>query len=149
MTSIPGSHLEAAFRATTYRIETETGWFEVRIGQHHPAFDAFLVSRGANRWSIVTACNPGGQRCPAVTNTQARLRLLARAEALGFSHCLASNRADDGQWPVEHGVLLIGTTEDESRRLACEFGQLACVIGDPGSVARLLWVGEQCASMNL
>lgn len=149
MTSIAGSHLDAAFRATTYRIETETGCYDVRIGQRHPVLDALLVSRGADRWAIVTASNPGGQRCPAAINTRARLRLLARAEALGFAHCPASNHADDGQWPVECGVLLIGTTEDESLRLAGEFGQLACIVGETGSVARLVWVGKQCASMNI
>ena len=149
MTSIAGSPLDAAFRATTYRIETETGSFDVRIGQRHPVLDALLVSRGADRWAIVTASNPRGQRCLEALNTRARLRLLARAEALGFTHCPASNHADDGQWPVEYGVLLIGTTEDESLRLAGEFGQLACIVGETGSVARLVWVGKQCASMNI
>jgi hypothetical protein len=130
--------LEAAFRATSYRIATETGLFDLRIGENNPAFDAYLLAKNAACWGLITASNPGGVRCDADNPRQAQ-RLLGCLQALGHDFLSASHIADDGGWPEEKGFLVLQASEAEMRCLAADFSQLAFVWGTVGGKARLIW----------
>jgi hypothetical protein len=130
--------LEAAFRATTYRIETQTGLFDLRIGENNPAFDAYLQATGSACWGVITASNPGGVRCDADNPRQAQ-RLRGCLQALGHVFLSASHIADDGGWPEEKGFLVLQASEAELRSLAADFSQLAFVTGTVGGKARLIW----------
>jgi hypothetical protein len=133
--------LDAAFRATSYRVETAEGVFDLRIGMADPAFDDFLRRQGVCCWAVLTACNPGGVRDDD-GNRLRRLRLQARLQTLGWSFSLACNLADDRMWPAEPGFLLLQVSEREVCSLASEFFQLACVCGDVGGAPRLVWIQE-------
>ena len=130
--------LEAAFRATTYRVEIPGRSFRLRISQLDPAFDAFLRGRGVSEWCVVTACNPGGLRRDN-ENPRRAARLAHRIAERGWLGFPACNVADDGDWPDEPGFLLLQVGEAEARRLAAEFRQSACVCGQTGSAPRLVW----------
>jgi hypothetical protein len=132
--------LDAAFRATCYRVDTTDGVFDLRIGRPEPAFDDFLRRQGVSCWAVLTACNPGGIR----DDDGNRLRLMhlqERLQTLGWSFSFASNLADDKLWPAEPGFLLLQVSEQEVRSLASEFFQLAYVYGEVGGAPRLVWVG--------
>ena len=131
--------LAAAFRATSYRVETVAGVFELRIGVPSAAFDEFLRQQKVSSWSVVTACNPGGVRADG-NNALRQQLLLKRLQTLGYACWPARNIADDGQWPEEAGFLLLQVSEKEVCSLASEFFQLACVCGDVGSAPRLVWI---------
>lgn len=137
---------DTAFRATTYRVSTDAGVFDLRINQRHTAFAAFLKNRGVSSWAIVTACNPAAQRHTPADNARRQQRLLAHVQAAGWrlrQDCFhARNCADGGDWPDEPGLLLLGIDAARARALAHAFGQLACVYGETGGVARLLWTAE-------
>lgn len=126
--------LAAAFRATTYRVDTDAGAFELRIGERNTAFATFLNNRCISRWAIVTACNPGARHCDAAHNAILQSRLRARLQADGWTPGRnlfpALNRANRGDWPDEPGWLLLGIGRARARALAQEFGQLACVYGE-------------------
>lgn len=131
--------LDAAFRATTYRVTTPVGVFDLRIGQIDRGFDDFLCRQGASRWCIVTACNPGGVLC-AEGNPARHGRLAQHLSACGLAHFPSRNIADDGAWPDESGFLILHYSEFEACRLAAEFAQLAVVCGECGDAPRLVWV---------
>ena len=131
--------LDAAFRATTYRVETGESVFDLRIEESNPCFDDFLRSRGACCWGIITAHNPGGI-CSEDENKRRQALLLERVRTLGRAYFPACNLADDGTWPEEPGFLILQASEDEMCRLASEFSQLACVCGSVGFVPRLVWI---------
>ena len=131
--------LEAAFRATTYRVETSEGPFDLRIGLPNPDFDIFLCRQGGSCWGVVTACNPGGIQC-AGQNSQYHDRLQECLKASGYLHFPAANLSDDETWPAEPGFLLLQTSEIELITLALEFSQLAVVSGVVGNAPRLVWV---------
>ena len=133
------AELDAAFRATTYRVRAPEGLFELRIGGPNPAFDDFLRRQRVSCWGMVTAYNPGGVRCDE-DNPLFQRRLQERVQALGWPWLASSIYSDTGEWPVEPGFLLLQVNEDEVCRLASEFSQLACVCGDTGGVPRLIWV---------
>ncbi|MFZ4534828.1 DUF3293 domain-containing protein [Propionivibrio sp.] len=131
--------IEAAFRATTYRVETIEGVFDLRIGELNSGFDDFLRKQGVSCWGLLTACNPGGVRCDA-ENPLRQTRLRERLQALGWPCLTACNLADDGLWPAEPGCLLLQVSEKEVCNLAAELFQLACVCGNIGAAPRLVWI---------
>lgn len=130
--------LDAAFRATSYRVACGEGFLDLRIGRPDPAFDDFLRRQGVSCWAVITACNPGGVRHDD-GNRLLRNRLQQRLQVLGWSFCSACNVADDPMWPAEPGVLILQVGEQEARSLATEFFQSACVCGDVGGAPRLVW----------
>jgi hypothetical protein len=130
--------LDAAFRATTYRVSTAEGVFDLRIGVANRAFDAFLRARKASCWGVLTACNPGAVRDDH-ENARRQQRLSERLLELGRPFLPACNLADDGIWPAESGFLLLQVGEQEVRGLAAEFSQLACVCGTIGEAPRLVY----------
>ena len=131
--------LEAAFRATTYRVDTGTEVFDLRIGQPNLAFEVFLSGRRVSSWAVVTACNPGAVRSDA-DNVLRQAQLRDQLRARGWSYCLACNVADAGNWPDEPGYLVLQISEPAARILAAAFDQRACVCGVTGSVPRLVWI---------
>ena len=133
--------LDIAFRATSYRVETAEGVFDLRIGRPDPAFDDFLRRKGVSCWAVLTACNPGGVRDDD-GNRLRQMRLQQRLQTLRWSYSIACNLSDDSTWPEEPGFLLLQVSEQEVRSLASEFSQLACVCGDVGGIPRLVWVQE-------
>lgn len=147
--------LEAAFRATTYRVATPEGFFFLRIGIVDSAFDDFLLRYGAVDlhlatdgaagrdavmcWGIVTAHNPGR----LLTDDENRLRhrrLYERIIVSGWRLLEASNIADAAAWPMEPGYLVLRANAEQLRALGQEFGQLAVLFGRTGSAPELLWL---------
>ncbi|MBP6708734.1 MAG: DUF3293 domain-containing protein [Candidatus Accumulibacter sp.] len=147
--------LEAAFRATTYRVTTAEASFALRIGVADPAFDAFLLrhaaavprpaaadrlpSRADVCWGIVTAYNPGALLASAENRVRQR-RLQQQLVAGGWCFLSTGHFGDAGDWPEEPGYLILHAEEEQVRRLASEFGQLAVVCGRTGSAPRLVWL---------
>lgn len=132
--------LEAAFLATTYRIETPAGDFDLRIGERHPAFEVFLRQQGASNWGIVTACNPGG-RLTLEMNAFFHETLQARILQQGWRSLPSRHLADSADWPVELGFCVLDVGEEKLRTLAAGFDQAAVVFGQAApSAGRLLWI---------
>ena len=134
--------LDEAFRATTYRVTTPDGVFDLRIGKADAAFDAFLRRRQISCWAVLTACNPDAVRDDA-GNAQRQQRLRERLGELAWSYLPASNRPEDPGLPPEPGFLLLQVGEEEADRLAAEFSQLAYVCGDIGGASRLVYANAK------
>ena len=131
--------LVAAFKATTYRIETDEGVFDLRIGVKNSAFDDFLCRRKVSCWGVVTAFNPGAVTCDA-DNQQRHIHLREKLQTLGGTFLSANNVADGGAWPDETSFLVMQASEAEMAKLASEFSQLAFVWGNTGAEPRLVWI---------
>lgn len=132
--------LEAAFRATIYRVTLPEGYFDLRIGALDPAFDDCLRARGVEAWGIVTACNPGAVRLLDEENALRQGQLNARLQGAGWPFFAACNLDVAGGWPPEPGYLVLQINETQLRALAGEFSQCAVVFGEVGSAPCLLWV---------
>lgn len=130
---------DAAFRATTYRVDAGDALYELRVGVVNGAFDACLRRRGVSCWGLVTAYNPGVMALDAA-NQAAQNRLRDRLRALEWSSLPACNLPDDGISPVEPSFLLLEVSEKEVRTLAVAFFQLAFLCANTGSAPRLVYV---------
>lgn len=131
--------LLAAFRATTYRVDTEEGRFDLRIGVINSAFDHYVRQRQISCWGVITAFNPGGVRT-GTKNLQRQAELHTLLLASGRIVMPASNIADDSDWPVEPSFLVLGPTREEMGQWALSFSQRAFVYGTTGSEPTLVWL---------
>lgn len=133
--------LAAAFCATCYRVWTDRGVFDLRIGSPNADFAAFLVDADVVRWALLTAFNPLCVRdeTNGADNMLAHRRLQNRLVEQGWTHLPACNIADGGDWPDEPGYLILHINQAEALALASEFHQRALVCGETGSVPRLVW----------
>ena len=133
--------LEAAYRATSYFVDGPGGRFALRVGRASPHADALAEAHGATTWAYITAHNPGSTPSPPERN-EARQRELKRAVAeAGYRFYRGEGMGDNGAWPAEPSLLVLGIREADAAALARQFGQAAIVFGERGGPARLVWTG--------
>jgi hypothetical protein len=129
--------LVAAYAATAYTVDGRPDW-TLRIGAACPALSSELTVQGIAGAAYVSAWNPTGRRASAVANAAAHARLQAQIADMGLCAFPGWGRGDSGDWPPERSLLILGLAPDAARVLACDFGQLACVVLATGGVARIL-----------
>ncbi|MEX2207190.1 MAG: DUF3293 domain-containing protein [Myxococcota bacterium] len=130
-----------AYRATTYRAALDGVRVVIRIGERTPGLDAPLRSRGVSRWAFVTAANPHALRLPDDENARSHAELVGAVTEQRFDFVAGESLADDGIWPAEQSLLILGIPESVALALARRFAQEAIVVGEPGQIARLVFCG--------
>jgi hypothetical protein len=130
--------LDAAYRATAYTAHTPQGIVTLRIGEVNALVDQLLGSARAATWAYITAYNPGSVRKTAAENNARQEELRGVLSAAGYVFFEGAGIGEG--WPPEPSFLILGISEAEACELGCRFGQLAIVVGDRGSPARLHWL---------
>jgi hypothetical protein len=130
--------LFAAYRNTSFFATTPSGRLCLRVGDISRELDGLLVARGARTWAYVTAFNPGSIPLSSAENELRHERLVREMERCGYTAFAGEGVGDDGQWPPERSLLILGIARDEAIRLGHEFGQRAVVYGEHGRPATLL-----------
>jgi hypothetical protein len=132
-----------AYRRTRFVANTPKGRLSLRVGRRCGELDDLLASHGVTTWVYVTAFNPRSIPLPAEENW-ARQRELERSVAkLGLVWYPGEGIADDGRWPPEPSLLVLGIVRNDAVRLGQQFGQLAVVYGELGQEAELVVCGQQ------
>lgn len=142
------THLDAAYRRTTYWVEAPHGYYAIRIDEHHAELDDFLSSRHPHCWAIITAFNPNSQLLSPPENQVLAAKLSRAVEAVGFESFVATGAGLSGDWPPESGLLIVGIPQANARDLARKFQQKALVFGESGCRARLLWTDDWVATSS-
>ncbi len=135
------TELEAAYRATTYRVYLPQGLLELRLDQVEPVLQQWLHARKISCFALLTAHNPASENCTPEDNAdwQAQLEcelLEGNYEPYATEHC-----ADADAWPVEEGCFVPELQAEDALALAEAYGQLAVVVGGQDGVPRLAWTG--------
>ena len=130
--------LEAAYRATIYRVVTDPP-IDLTIGRSSAAAAALLRWAGVDRAAIVTAYNPRSERAADAANQAADATLRAGLAARGYATRDTVAIDPHGEWPDEPGCLVLGMTAEDARVLGHAFGQNAVVTVDAGGCAQLAW----------
>jgi hypothetical protein len=131
--------LDAAYRATIFRIEAESGSIDIRIGASHPAVDALLACFGASAWTFVSACNPASRIVSLRDNSQRHARLRAELTAASRSFLEGCGFAA-APWPPEPSLWIPGIGRDAAAELGHRHGQNAIVCGTLEGPAELVWL---------
>ncbi|MCK6406266.1 MAG: DUF3293 domain-containing protein [Rhodocyclaceae bacterium] len=133
------ARLEAAYRATTYRIHAPQGDIDLRIGGASPALDALLREEGIYCWAIITAWNPGSKLLDAAANAAAQARLQEWLSGKGYRWLPGENLADVGGWVAEPTTLVFGMVAADARSCGWHFGQVAVVTGAVQMAPQIVW----------
>ena len=136
MTSLP-PQLLTAYRRTSFNVSTPAGIISLRCGRRSPELDALLKEAGTSCWAYLTAYNPNSQQLSAEENRRRQDDLVAEVSAK--SRVLHGEGAgDEGDWPPEPSVLVLGMNRQEAERVGSKYGQNAVVVGVLGGPAELL-----------
>lgn len=127
--------LVAAFTAAEYVVDAPDDAIVIRVGETTPELDRLLDEKP---WAVITAHNPDGRACSAVSNSAAQALLEQSLQRTRPSTLLeVCNRDPAGLWPDEPACLFTPQDLHQADRLAQRFGQRAIVTGFPGDAARL------------
>jgi len=131
---------EAAYRASAYRVFVlGRDRFTIRCDEPSDELDRLLDETRTTPWAFLTACNPRSQLLDDDTNDARMVQLEAAVRSHGFDcHC-GESEADDGSWPAEPSLLVLGIDEAHALAIAREFEQHAILAGSRGQPARLVW----------
>lgn len=131
--------LDLAFRQTTYRVHAPTGTIDIHIGERPLALSEHC-------WAFLTAYNPLPRNLEDVENQRRQQRFLTQLEREGWTFYPGEGRSDDGSWPPEPSVLVLGATLEQATALAAAYEQLAFVYGERGGLAELVWTQDAITS---
>ena len=131
--------LRESYSNTSYLIDAPGAPLAIRVGHRNDALDTLLVKFGEEEWAFITAYNPRSEQMPAEENIDRHSELVERVRALGLQSFPSRGVDDDGTWPTERGLLILGIDRDEARRLGAELAQNAILAGRRGGVPELVF----------
>lgn len=88
--------------------DTPKGRRSLRVGQGCRELDDLLTDHGVSTWAYVTAFNPGSRRLRDEENAVRRHKLESVIASLGVVSYAGEGVADDGEWPPEPSLLILG-----------------------------------------
>ena len=137
----PPDGLRAAYEATSYHVpDTPVGPLTIRCGCITEELDRLLDVAGSMTWAFVSAANPGSVRLDPSENLRRHEALLHHLRRHALPCHFGVGIGDDGSWPAEESVLVLGLDETAALSLGRTFGQRAVVVGERGRPARLAWI---------
>ena len=140
------TELEAAYRATTYRVYLPDGHCDLRPGVASETLHCWLETAGVSCFAILTACNPGSVRLAEEENTIRQSQLECDLLESEYETYVAENLAEDATWPVEESCFVPGIPVAEAMTLGGKYGQNAVVCGGADGVPELVWLASAAAT---
>jgi len=136
------NELDAAYRATSYRVFLPGGHADLRIDQPDAVLGKWLGKHGCASFAIISAHNPGGQVVEPATNAERQSQL--ECELLeGNYEPYAGENIPDADGPVEESCFVPDITSEDACALAGDFGQNAIVCGGADGIPHLVWINEE------
>lgn len=130
--------LREAYCRTTFLADTPKARLALRVGQRSAQLDDLLAAKGVTTWAYMTAFNPGSRLLPVDDNARRQRELESLVSSLGFESYRGEGIGDDGQWPPEASLLVLGIGRSDAICLGQRFGQIAVVFGELGHKAELV-----------
>ncbi|MHB2165645.1 DUF3293 domain-containing protein [Alsobacter sp. R-9] len=130
--------LTAAYRATSYVAGAGDQRIVLRVGERSEALLRAMAGRGVASAAFVTAWNPFSVSLPPAENEAAQRALAADVAAGGWYAIEGHGSGDDGAWPPEPSLLVLGLHEGAARALMVRYRQNAIVWCGEDGVPQLL-----------
>lgn len=135
---LPPPKLEEAYFNTSYWVEDVKKPFSFRVGKSSPQLEDLLKRHGTATWAYVTAYNPRSIPLTPVENERRNAELLHVVQDMGYRTLSGHGVGDDGMWPPEKSLLILGIDRHTAYELGRSFGQNAIVVGEEGRPPELL-----------
>lgn len=130
--------LFAAYERTLFKVRTNTEEIVLRVGVHSVDADNLLKSAGVSEAAYLTAFNPGSRMLSDSENQCRQDQLLEYLHKENYVFLAGTGIADDGSWPGEESVLILGIDRSEANAIASTFGQTAFVHVEIGKHVELV-----------
>ncbi len=130
--------LITAYRAALYQVDLPGLRLELRVDTHCQALQRWLSMQGHACAALLTAHNPGSERCSNAQNDMAQQQLQEEICARGLPFFTGRNVDRQGQWPQEESLLVPDLPLDAAHALARQFGQRAFLWCDDSGTPRLI-----------
>src|SRR5574343_1071067 len=137
------SELEAAYRATTYRVFLPGGMCDLRVDVANEALSCWLETAGCTQFAVITAHNPGSVVVDDATNAERQAQLECDLLEGNYEPYAGQNLPDAADAPVEESCFVPDLAPEDACALAEDYGQNAVIVGGADGVPQLLWV-EDC-----
>ena len=134
------TELEAAYRATTYRVFLPGGFADLRIGQTNETLNCWLETAGCSNFAIISAYNPGSQRIDAAKNAERQSQLECDLLEGNYEPYAGENLPDDDSGLLEESCFVADIALEDACALAEDFGQIAIVYGGADGIPGLIWI---------
>lgn len=135
--------LKEAYLRTSYRVEEVEQAFNIRVGKSNPQLENLLATYAATSWAYITAFNPRSIPLTPEENEQRHIELLHAAQSLGHRTFVGHGVGDDGLWPPEKSLLILGIDRHTASELGSRFGQNAILFGERGGLPELLEIQSE------
>jgi hypothetical protein len=136
------TELEAAYRATSYRVFLPGGCCELHIDQASENLRCWLETAGASEFVVLTAHNPGSQKLGMEANMERQSAMEVFLLENNYEPYAGENVADDASWPAEEICFVTDLGLADAKALGAKFGQNAIVHGVADGIPRLVWIEE-------
>jgi hypothetical protein len=130
--------LLSAFLATHFIIVSPKAEITLRVGERNTALDDLLTAFGVTSCAFITAWNPGSVRLTDAENMTRQVALIAEVRRRGLPFLLGRGQGEDGRWPPEDSILVMGINRTEASALGALFNQLAIVFAESQEAVQLL-----------
>jgi hypothetical protein len=130
------------YRRTTYVAHTGNGDIRIHPDSRSSELDGLLNELRILEWAYVTAYNPASRLLAEEDNVGRQQELIKAVQDRGLAFLDGEGIGEDGKWPAEPSILILGIQSDDARALGRQFGQLAIVVGRTGEPARLISCAE-------
>ena len=139
------TELEAAYRATTYRVYLPDGRCDLHPGVASETLRCWLETAGATCFAVLTAYNPASLPLDEIENRSRQSQLECELLDSGYETYVGENVADDAAWPVEESCFVPDIAVAEAMALGERYGQNAVLCGGADGVPELLWLATAAA----
>lgn len=136
-----------AYRETEYRV-TADPTLVLRVDEPNADLAALHHAHGTTQSAFVTAFNPFGERLDDARNTARHHTMCGELTRAGIVWLPASGAHPSNDWPVEHGVLMLGVDAAQARAVGRRWGQHAIVHSASAAVPRLVLVHADSAELG-
>jgi len=130
--------LTAVYRRTDYLVFADCGEFVLHIDEYNPLFANFLKTQQADRFALISACNPRSVRHPDDAN---QLRHQNFCQLMQTNGCLffpALGRSPDQSWQ-EQSLLLLNLSRETALKWGRYLEQNAILYGENNAIPTLLF----------
>lgn len=128
---------------TTYWLDLPHQSIAFRLNQVNPEIDTFLTAQGQERWAFLTAYNPRARPASTQQNHYHQRLLIRDVANMGLEFLAGSGVSDDGSFPPERCIFILGISVDKALQLAARYRQAAILVGERGQPARLIYAEKK------
>lgn len=130
--------LLVAYRATRYRVTQDPHDFTLRVGEPSEDLLDLYSNFGVLSAAFLTAHNPFSEPVSKEANEAAQMALLGLLTASGAPFLHGRGEGEDGDWPPEPSVLVLGLTREDAEAIGRRFDQNAILWCGPDAVPILV-----------